>query len=1202
MSKPLTFCRSDPRFVGDPIDVLTGANTDVITDVRRRGPIPFEWKRYYNSARAATFCPLGWGHSHHFDRRLIRDLDGVRYQDPHGNSVPFSEIAIGRREAVGGLVLTRSATDLYYLQQEGQPSEEFQFAPGATVALLRWLRQGRHCVLLKYVAGGRLAEIVDSLGRTIRVASNKNGLVTELVLDDAREGTSLLRYEYDMSGNLIRATDRANTTLTFAFDVTNRMTRRTDRRGYSFHFRYDGEGRCIHSLGDDGLLEVFLNYQTDTGTTFVRRGDGGQWIYTYNGNKIITQITDPYGNATKFIIDECGRSVQEVDPNGNVTELHYNSLGGHDYRIDSRGHVFPTKADDPDATDPLAYELPKTPLEWDLGSLVAKETIETPQANDPVLDSFPVPVVDIVLARTTSHDAAAPPQNALHAPERLLQNDFGHFLEIKTARFAERWKYDRNGNLIEHQDRDGSVYRRAYKSWNACNQVIDPLGNVTSVDVNVQGLVVKVTDPGGTVTEYRYDLRDLLVEVHLNGTLREKYLRDQGGNIIQKVDNQGRTLVTWEVGPGNLDKTEILNSGEKRSLAYDTRGRIINGDTSAGTVTFAHDDDGNLVADKRDGKGVSHQFESRQLLSTTYFDKFKVMYETLENGDRIVQDPMGGRHRFQVGKTGLFVKYFANGSKELSQFDRNGRCSCKAVIDEPQDSTPWIRRYAYSATGDLLAVTDTKRGTTKYRHDAAHRLIEEIRPGGHARRFHHDAAGNLLEQPGLNGVVIEEANRIREANGQRYGYNNRGDVSERQGLTGTTRYEYDALDMLVRCDVDGELWTANYDGFGRRIKKSWRGEASAYYWDEFRLSAEVRQNGSCRVYIYADHVALSPFLFIEYESLDVEPGCGTRYYIFTNQVAAPIRVVDDAGQVCWNAQIDPYGTARVDGGSTIEMPLRFPGHYFDQETGLHYNRFRYFSPALGRYIQSDPAGQFGGINLYAYLHDPLSHVDIDGLARNGGGNARKPKGQKPPQGLKPGCALLNVKGAAEMSDAQLKAELEKRAKEMAKKLEKGDVKVPGPPPYTLSKKHLQPCLAVVVDKNGNVYYGQNTGEFPRDMDKRLARNAAEQAGKEPLRTDVSAVRSGATQYPGTHGEVHATDRAIKNGADPNDVTVHNLNPKTGKEMPCCPNCTGTLNADRKGSGPGVKTTTPPEDRDGFVDKDGDSTKKERAEFSNLGEI
>lgn len=1199
MPESLTFCRSDPRFVGDPIDVVTGANTDVITDVRRRGPIPFEWKRYYNSARAETLCPLGWGHSHHFDRRLIRDLDGVRYQDPHGSSVPFSDVDIGHREAVGGLVLTRTGTDFYNLEQEGQPSEEFRFEPGGTIAPVRRLRQGDHVIVLKYAPNGVLAEVVDSLGRTIRVVSDKTGRITQLVLADLQGGTSLLAYEYDDAGNLVRATDRANTTLTFAYDASNRMIRRTDRRGYSFHFEYDTEGRCVHSLGDDGLLEVFLDYRQDRRITLVRRGDGGQWRYAYNDAGTITQLADPYGNATKFILDELGRPVQEIDPNGNITQLHYDWLGRHDYRIDPNGHVLPTKAENPEPADPLAYQLPKTPLQWDLGLLVDKETIGTPQANDPLLAPFPAFIIDTVLAPTTTYDAATLPQTAPPVPERLLQNDFDQSLEITTPRVAERWKYDANGNLIEHQDRDGSVYRFVYKSWNGCSQSIDPLGNVTSFDFNVQGLVAKVTDPGGTVTAYRYDLRDLLIEVHRNGELREIYLRDRAGNIVQKVDNQGRTLVTWEVGPGNLDKTDVLDSGEKRPFEHDARGRIIKAETPAGTVTFAYDDDGNFLADKRDGKGVSHKIESRQLLSTTYFDKFEVGYTTLDNGDRIVRDPAGGRHHFQVGKSGLVVKHLANGSKELCQFDQDGRCRRKALIRGHQDPTLWMRGYVYSAAGDLLAVADTNRGTTKYSHDAAHRLIEETRADGQARRFQHDAAGNLLEQPGLKDVVIGQANRLEEANGERYSYNNRGNISERRGTRGTTRYEYDGLDMLISCDVNGEPWTASYDGLCRRVQKTWRGESTTYYWDDFRLSAEVRQDGSCRFYIYADDVALSPFLLIEYVSLNTEPASGKRYYIFTNQVGAPIRVEDDAGKLCWSAQIDAYGMAHVDGNSIIEMPLRFPGHYFDQETGLHYNRFRYFSPGLGRYIQSDPAGLFGGINLYAYLRDPLTHVDIDGLAGKGkGGNGKAPKAEKGPATLKPGCALLNIKGADQMSDAQLKAEMEKRAKEMAAKLKKGDVVVPGPPPYTLTKANLNPCLAVVVDKKGNVYYGQNTGTFPDKMDKRLAANAAAQASKEPIKTDVSSVRSGSTQYPGTHAEVHATDRAIKNGADPSEVTVHNMSPKTGKEMPCCPNCNGTLNADGKGPGPGVKTTTPPRDRDEFVDKDDDHTKKEPAELSD----
>src|SRR5262249_14504245 len=196
------------------------------------------------------------------------------------------------------------------------------------------------------------------------------------------------------AAHLLRPPQLYKTPLPFAYDSANRMTRRTDRRGYSFHFRYDEVGRCIHSRGDDGLLEVFLEYRPDAKTTFVRRGDGGRWVYAYDDNGTITRITDPYGNATKFILDDLGRPVQEVDPNGNATQLHYNQLGQHDCRIDPNGHVLPSKEADPEPGDPLAYQLPETPLEWEFGHLLDAATIQPPDANDPLLAQFPAALVN----------------------------------------------------------------------------------------------------------------------------------------------------------------------------------------------------------------------------------------------------------------------------------------------------------------------------------------------------------------------------------------------------------------------------------------------------------------------------------------------------------------------------------------------------------------------------------------------------------------------------------------------------------------------------------------------------------------------------------------------------------------------------------------------------------------------------------------
>ncbi len=219
------------------------------------------------------------------------------------------------------------------------------------------------------------------------------------------------------------------------------------------------------------------------------------------------------------------------------------------------------------------------------------------------------------------------------------------------------------------------------------------------------------------------------------------------------------------------------------------------------------------------------------------------------------------------------------------------------------------------------------------------------------------------------------------ADGHRFTYGGRDQVASWQGPFGSRSFEYDALDRLVRASIDGEPWAAAYDPLCRRVEKTWRGETARYYWDDFRPAAEVRADGSLRLYVYDDHAALSPFLFVEYASLGAAPESGRVYFVATDHLGAPVRVEDASGAAVWAGSIDPYGRVQVERGE-VDMPLRFPGHWHDAETGLHHSRFRYYSPELGRYVSPDPWGLAGGANLYAYVDkgNPLRDVDIDGLS------------------------------------------------------------------------------------------------------------------------------------------------------------------------------------------------------------------------------
>jgi len=90
-------------------------------------------------------------------------------------------------------------------------------------------------------------------------------------------------------------------------------------------------------------------------------------------------------------------------------------------------------------------------------------------------------------------------------------------------------------------------------------------------------------------------------------------------------------------------------------------------------------------------------------------------------------------------------------------------------------------------------------------------------------------------------------------------------------------------------------------------------------------------------------------------------------------------MTDENQNVVWQADHKPFGESTIT-VATIENNLRFPGQYFDAESGLHYNYFRYYDPETGRYITSDPIGLNGGVNTYAYVGgNPLSRIDPYGL-------------------------------------------------------------------------------------------------------------------------------------------------------------------------------------------------------------------------------
>jgi RHS repeat-associated protein len=137
------------------------------------------------------------------------------------------------------------------------------------------------------------------------------------------------------------------------------------------------------------------------------------------------------------------------------------------------------------------------------------------------------------------------------------------------------------------------------------------------------------------------------------------------------------------------------------------------------------------------------------------------------------------------------------------------------------------------------------------------------------------------------------------------------------------------------------------------------------------LIAETNQTGQ----MLAEYVYLGDQLLAM-----IKPG-ELAYYFHNDHLGTPQVLTDDSQVIAWKAVYTPFGDA-VASIQTVDNPFRFPGQYYDQETGLHYNYFRYYNPQTGRYITPDPIGLEGGINLFTYVEgNPVRWVDPWGLRK-----------------------------------------------------------------------------------------------------------------------------------------------------------------------------------------------------------------------------
>ncbi len=283
----------------------------------------------------------------------------------------------------------------------------------------------------------------------------------------------------------------------------------------------------------------------------------------------------------------------------------------------------------------------------------------------------------------------------------------------------------------------------------------------------------------------------------------------------------------------------------------------------------------------------------------------------------------------------------------------------------------------YTAAGNILTKT-TEHGMYAYEYDLSSRLTGADNPVLDDEAYAYDKVGN--RRTSLETLSLWEYNLNNELAGYDdvdYAYDDNGNLIEiRIGGTVAWTYVYDSANRLVHTEDSTGSIVADYyyDPFGRRLWKEVNGTRTYFFYSDEGLIAEYDENGDeIRSYGYQPDSTWTT------DPLWLKEG-GEYYWYQNDHLGTPQKLVDSTGIVVWSAQYAAFGKATIE-VEDVTNHLRFPGQYYDEETGWHYNWFRYYDPRAGRYVSADPIGFLRrDVNFYGYAENsPGTAIDPGGL-------------------------------------------------------------------------------------------------------------------------------------------------------------------------------------------------------------------------------
>ncbi|AUX36884.1 uncharacterized protein SOCE836_091020 [Sorangium cellulosum] len=511
-----------------------------------------------------------------------------------------------------------------------------------------------------------------------------------------------------------------------------------------------------------------------------------------------------------------------------------------------------------------------------------------------------------------------------------------------------------------------------------------------------------------------------------NGTGPLQFVNDGAGRLSTITFDDGEFV---ELSYDDLDRVigRDFSDGTSHKLEYDERGRVLLFETEAVRTRYTYDgrgrcirEDTELVNDPSSATSIRQVFDGGLLRTKMdVLGAFSIatsrdaagrcsalMFADARGVDQPIAsftyDPTDAETaRLFPGGGGIELTRDAHGNfLRASVFGRD-----TAVVRPGEPA--WVGRlggretlrfdYRWSPADELQVLADRDRGAQSFGYDGRGRISQKR----HEKRARTE--DYVLSPRGdvrcIDGRVQSHAGggRLVTTNGATLLYDACGRLVKKVEGSSVTTYAWSALGLLSGMALpDGTRLEFVYDGFARRLeKRAVRRDAVVrhrYRWDGEDLIEETVEKASTSgaaapftlfTLVERRRYAYSPDAPVPIaQVIDTEAGPGAwQYFVHRDGAPVPLALVGGDGTVEQVFEIDAYG--RVIAGDAAATLSRFPGHWYEPETGLHYNRWRYFDAASATYLSPEPLGIEGGLEAYGYVSGrPLALIDADGLMRS----------------------------------------------------------------------------------------------------------------------------------------------------------------------------------------------------------------------------